>query len=103
MKHGPAPGDLDVCHTCDNRGCVNPDHLFLGTRADNMADCKRKGRNWLPRGDFHPQRKLSGADVRVIRALLTKGMTNAAVAHRYGVSIGAIAAIRTGKSWAHLD
>jgi hypothetical protein len=46
--HGEVPRELDICHHCDNRRCVRPDHLFVGTRKDNMQDAKRKGRtrNW---------------------------------------------------------
>lgn len=49
LHSGPVPAGLFVCHRCDNRQCVRPDHLFLGTPSDNITDCSRKGRLFLSR------------------------------------------------------
>ena len=61
LKHGPIPAGMSVCHTCDVRLCVNPDHLFLGTQTDNMKDMFRKGRNFPPPHTEESHRKNSVA------------------------------------------
>ena len=65
IHNGPIPEGLDVLHKCDNRRCVRPGHLFLGTNDDNNADREKKGRTaW---GEALPQSKLSAQDVKYIR------------------------------------
>lgn len=96
FREHPVTGML-VCHTCDKPACWNPDHLFLGTHADNMDDMVRKGRQHRPHGAGHPRAKLTEADVVTIRSAV--GITNRRLAELYGVSKWHVAEIRRGKWW----
>lgn len=95
------PSTVDVCHRCDVRLCVNPDHLFAGSRADNMADCSSKGRIRTPalRGDESPNSKLTAAAVLAIRA---DARCASEVAADYGVTKSNISCIRRRATWRHV-
>ena len=86
LARGPIPDGLLVCHHCDNPACVRPDHLFLGTQADNMCDMAAKGRHGYPRGEDHPSARLSNVDAAEIRRLYRAGgVTQDALARHFGV------------------
>ena len=99
------PAGLYVCHKCDNRTCVNPDHLFLGTPKDNFEDCRRKGR-WRcasPKGERHHNAKLTGSQIQDIRRLLAaKNMTQKMIGEFYGVSQSMISCINLKQNWSHI-
>lgn len=102
QDHGPIPEGMQVCHRCDNPPCVNPEHLFLGSAAENQYDKRRKGR--AARGERNGGGgKLTADDVRTIRANLSTGATCAAEARRTGVSRTMIYAIRDRRKWNHVD
>jgi hypothetical protein len=67
IHNGPIPDGLMVCHHCDNRRCVRPDHLFIGTAADNARDCVEKGRSNSPHGIRSGNAKLTWDQVQEIR------------------------------------
>jgi hypothetical protein len=93
---GPIPSGLMVLHECDIPCCINPNHLFLGTNDDNVADRVKKGRGQNLTGESNPNAKLSSADVAVI---LASSLNGAQLAHQYGVSRTCINLMRQGKTW----
>ena len=94
---GPIPPGLCVCHTCDNPACVRPDHLFLGTHAENMADGSAKNR--IHPGDKDGQAKLNPKQVSVCRHALRLGLTQAFLGECFGVDQSTISDVATGQSW----
>lgn len=102
LSFGFIPKGKHVLHICDNRRCVNPNHLYLGTHQDNMRDMDERGRrnhdlSYYLRGERHPNAKLTQAQVDEIKNSTGIGQRKLAV--MYGVSHGAIRHIRSGRTW----
>ena len=95
---GEVPDGILVMHTCDTPLCVNPNHLELGTNADNMADRDAKGR--VAKGEGSGKSKLRAHQVRRIRR---SRRSNSELASEYGVHSTTILNIRRGRLWGHLD
>lgn len=96
-EHGPIPDGLCVLHHCDNRACLNPAHLFLGTQEDNAADHHRKGRD--ARGERNGSAKLRATEALEIRELCNAGMPYLAIARAYGVQHRTVSLIDIGELW----
>lgn len=96
-NRSPVPHGLFVCHRCDVRICINPDHLFLGTHAENMRDCSRKRR--IAAGESHTNARLSLDQVLAMRARFDAGESVRVVARDFGVSKINARRIRDRKAW----
>ncbi len=105
LAYGPIPDGLCVLHKCDIRLCVNPEHLFLGTKKDNTQDMMQKGRNRSnpPRGERQHAAKLTEESVRSALARVAGGESQRSVARSLGVTEANVSAIIRGKSWRHVE
>jgi len=98
LTYGPIPEGLQVCHRCDNRGCCNPYHLFLGTNQDNHVDAAQKGRK--ARGEGNGRSRLTEEDVLEIRKRYgANEITQRDLARELGVSDETISEIVNRKTW----
>lgn len=100
MLHGhDIPDTMFVLHHCDNPGCVNPGHLFLGTHADNMADMDSKGRRTVPSGENHGMSKLDWEKVGKIRIDHSKGKSNCEIARELQVTSTTVWYVVHNRTW----
>ncbi len=98
IHRGEIPAGLYVCHSCDTKSCVNPNHLFLGTAKDNTGDAIKKGLFGTLPGERNHESKLT---LDQVKNILHEDGTCRAVAKKYGVGKTTINLIRNKKAWKH--
>lgn len=100
---GPIPEGLHVCHTCDNRLCINPRHLFVGTHKDNMDDMRRKGRENFAKGERVGVSKMTEDQVLEMRRLWATGQHRICdLARMFGLTHVPVICIIRRKTWKHI-
>ena len=99
---GVIPEDAVVMHDCDVRCCVNPEHLTVGTQAQNIQDCYDRGRGPQKEGEHHHLSKLSNNDVRDILFMKSCGYSHKDIALNFPVGFKTIEAIVNNRMWRHI-
>lgn len=113
LHRGAIPAGMCILHACDTPACINPDHLFVGTKADNNRDMLEKGRRILggqrlrergergkyPTAEAHPGAKLTSAGATQMRADHAGGMSMSACAKKHGVSVTAVFRVVHSLTW----
>lgn len=102
MEHGSIPDGLYVCHHCDNRRCVRPEHLYAADQSRNLLDCVKRGRHNPKRGEASNLAKITEDDVRDIRARYARGERQAAIGRDYGIKQPTVSGIVNHHWWAHV-
>jgi HNH endonuclease len=100
---GPIGAGLSVCHRCDNPLCINPDHLFLGTTADNMRDRDLKNRHARVAGERNPSAKLTEEAVRYARRAHAEGRPRSELANEFGVANSVMDKAIHRRTWKHVE
>lgn len=100
LAYGEISSELNVCHRCDNKLCIESTHLFLGTHGENVADRHIKGRD--ARGEKHGRVKLTTDNVRTIRNRVECGISKTQLAYEFGVDSSLIRQIVNRKIWTHI-
>lgn len=101
LTSGPIPDKIFVCHRCDVPTCCRPDHLFLGTGFDNMADASAKGR--LAVGERNGHAKLTAAEVEQIRDFVSHDYSFLEVGRAWGISKSAVDHVASRRRWKHIQ
>ena len=102
LYNGEIPDGMCICHKCDNPACVNINHLFIGTHAENMKDRANKGR-YNAVGSKNTSAKLKEEDIPIIKSRIRNGETCYAIARDYGVTGETILHIKHGRNWQHVE
>lgn len=102
LRNGEIGTGIEICHSCDNPGCLNYYHLFAGTKSDNMRDMVRKGRSPDKRGERSGKAKIKESDVIEMQKMRTYGLGLVDIGATYGIHPSHVSRILSGARWGHV-